>query len=79
MQRDRRVRVAVDAVAPDDLGGQVLRLRRAAAVAGDQQPTAVGQDVGQVASPLLGELPVGTAGLQRGREPRDVTTHPTTS
>src|SRR5690606_22105004 len=53
VQRDRRQRPPLVLEAPDQLGGEVLRLRGAAAVAARQQPPAAAEDPRQGAAPRL--------------------------
>ena len=71
MQGDRGQRRAVVAVAPDQLGGQVLGLRGAAAVAGDQQAAAADEDVGQARAPGVQLVGVEQReGFEQGRDVR---------
>ena len=52
-QRDRRQRPPLVAEPADQLGGEVLRLGGAAAVAGGQQPAAAAEDAGELVAPAL--------------------------
>ena len=53
-ETDRRERRPLVPVSADQLGGQVLRLGRAAAVPGGEEPAAIGEDVGQRDAPGVG-------------------------
>jgi hypothetical protein len=72
VQRDRGQRTAFALEAAHELGGEVLRLGRAPAVARDEQLVAAGEPVGQRAAPPGERVACGAQCGQRRGEPVDV-------